>query len=265
MEITISFLDTFGQKAIWQVYVLEKDEDARGRRCPKNCYFCGMKPHTETEENYLKCILRHSLGDEPVSTNTIAGDLGTSPASVTDMLKKLRDRQPKPLVNYTRYRGVTLTEAGRKIALSIVRKHRLWEVFLVEKLHFSWDNVHEVAEQLEHVNSPELIRAIDQFLGYPKFDPHGDPIPNEEGVIETRELYPLTDIEPGETVKVAGVRRSDQDFLQYLDKVGLTLDCEVEVVECLAFDDSLQLRIDGKDVIASGNVARNVMVLRNSE
>lgn len=221
-----------------------------------------MKRHTETEENYLKCILHHSQQGELVSTNTIAGELGTSPASVTDMLKKLQKRQPHPLVNYTPYRGVTLTDAGQKVALTIVRKHRLWEVFLVEKLNFSWDNVHDVAEQLEHIDSPELVRAIDQFLGYPKFDPHGDPIPTEDGLIETRDLYPLTDIPPGETVTVAGVRRSDQDFLQYLDRVGLVLDARVQVVERLAFDDSLQLQVHDRDLIASGNVARNVLVLR---
>jgi DtxR family Mn-dependent transcriptional regulator len=220
-----------------------------------------MKPHTETEENYLKCILHHSKEAQPVSTNTIAGELGTSPASVTDMLKKLRKHKPQPLVNYTPYHGVTLTDVGQKVALTIVRKHRLWEVFLVEKLNFSWDKVHQVAEQLEHIDSPELIRAIDQFLGYPKFDPHGDPIPNEDGVIETRELHPLTDIPAGQEVLVAGVRRSDQDFLQYLDKVGLVLDARVQVVEHLAFDESLQLLVNGKDLIASGNVARNVMVL----
>lgn len=221
-----------------------------------------MKPHTETEENYLKCILRYSQGQEPVSTNTIANELGTSPASVTDMLKKLNSRKPVSLVHYTPYRGATLTEEGRKIALRIVRKHRLWEVFLVETLNFSWDQVHDVAEQLEHVDSPELIRAIDKFLGYPKFDPHGDPIPNEDGVIETRDLLPLPTIGAGETVVVAGVKRSDQDFLQYLDRVGLILDAKVTVLDHLAFDESMQLQVNGKELIASGAVVRNVMVIR---
>ncbi len=220
-----------------------------------------MKRHTETEENYLKCIHRHSGNGKPVSTNTIAKELGTSPASVTDMVQKLSNREPEALVNYTKYKGVTLTDEGRKIALRIVRKHRLWEVFLVEVLNFSWDKIHEVAEQLEHVDSPELIRAIDQFLGHPKYDPHGDPIPNEDGIIETREIFPLSDIESGQMVTIAGVRRSDQDFLQYLDTVGLILEQEVKVLDRLAFDNSLQLEIDGNVFIISGNVAQNVMVL----
>ncbi|MEM9985092.1 MAG: metal-dependent transcriptional regulator [Bacteroidota bacterium] len=224
-----------------------------------------MKRHTETEENYLKCILHNSHGGQPVSTNTIAGELGTSPASVTDMIKKLRKRQPNALVNHTPYKGVTLTEEGRKVALRIIRKHRLWEVFLVEVLNFSWDNIHEVAEQLEHVDSPELVRAIDKFLGYPKYDPHGDPIPTEDGVIETREMYPLSDIQPGQLAIVAGVRRSDQDFLQYLDRVGLTINSEVKVVDQLAFDESLQLEVSGKSFIASSSVTRNLMVLRPEE
>lgn len=224
-----------------------------------------MKPHTETEENYLKCILRYSKGQEPVSTNTIARELGTSPASVTDMVKKLSIREPASLVNYTPYRGVTLTDEGRKVALRIIRKHRLWEVFLVEVLNFSWDNIHDVAEQLEHVDSPELIRAIDQFLGYPKYDPHGDPIPNEEGVIETREIYPLSAIEPGQEVVIAGVRRSDPDFLQYLDTVGLVINRTVKILDQLAFDESLQLEVEGRIFITSGNVSRNLMVMHAEE
>jgi DtxR family transcriptional regulator, Mn-dependent transcriptional regulator len=220
-----------------------------------------MRPHTETEENYLKCILRHARDHELVSTNTIARELGTSPASVTDMLKKLSTRKPNALVHYTPYRGVTLTDAGRRVALGIVRKHRLWEVFLVDVLGFAWDNVHDVAEQLEHVQSPDLIRAIDKFLGYPKFDPHGDPIPNEEGNIESRELYLLADIDPGQVVVVAGVKRSDQEFLRYLDTVGLTLDSPIKVLDRLSFDESLQLEVAGATFVASGNVTRNLMVM----
>jgi len=220
-----------------------------------------MKSYTETEENYLKCILHYAQPQKPVSTNTIAKELGTSPASVTDMLKKLSERAPNPLVNYTPYRGATLTETGRIAALRIVRKHRLWEVFLVEMLGFSWDNVHAVAEQLEHVESPELIRAIDKFLGYPKFDPHGDPIPAEDGTMISRDTRPLNQIKPGETVRIAGVKRSDPDFLQYLDTVGLTLDTHISVIACLAFDQSMQLQIGNNTLTIGGNVVDNLLVL----
>ncbi|GAB4413484.1 MAG: metal-dependent transcriptional regulator [Bacteroidia bacterium] len=218
-----------------------------------------MKLHTETEENYLKCILRHAQPGELVSTNTIANDLGTTAASVTDMLKKLND---KGYVKYTRYRGVTLTETGKKIALHIVRKHRLWEVFLVEKLGFSWDHVHEVAEQLEHIDSPELIRRIDAFLGYPKFDPHGDPIPSESGEIAERDTILLADLDPGQTARVAGVVRTDPEFLQYLERVGLRLDAEVVMVEHLTFDHAVQVRVGDRVAMLGGAVARNLLVIR---
>ncbi|WNJ18574.1 metal-dependent transcriptional regulator [Pontibacter sp. G13] len=216
-----------------------------------------MKHHSETEENYLKCILRHSHNGRLVSTNTIAHDLGTSAASVTDMLKKLNE---KALVQYTPYKGARLSDSGEKVALRILRKHRLWEVFLVDKLNFSWDNVHDVAEQLEHVNSPELIRAIDKFLGYPKFDPHGDPIPNEAGEIVERNTHLLSEVQAGSSVTVASVLRSDPDFLQYLDRIGLSINTTFEVMETLPFDDSLQLLVSGNQVVISGNVAKNLQV-----
>lgn len=221
-----------------------------------------MRPHTETEENYLKNIYRLSRETSPVATNTLATQLGTSPASVTDMLKRLNE---KKLVSYKPYRGVTLTEEGQSIALRIIRKHRLWEVFLVDKLHFSWDNVHEVAEQLEHINSPELIKRIDKFLGYPKFDPHGDPIPNEHGEIEIRSTVKLSEVEPGQRVIVANVLLSDPAFLQYMERIGLILNKCVFVKECLPFDESLVLELDGTQLVVSGSVSKNILVLLESE
>lgn len=226
----------------------------------KYCEFYFMKHQSETRENYLKCILKFSESGELVSTNTIANYLGTSPASVTDMIKKLNDEN---LIHYQRYKGVSLTEEGERIALKIVRKHRLWEVFLVEKLDFKWDNIHEIAEQLEHIDADELIRALDKFLDYPRFDPHGDPIPDENGKIASRETYLLADIEPGEEVVIASVGRSDPDFLQYLEKVGLTINRRVRVIEKIAFDESLQISISNQRSVVSGNVANNLMVLRD--
>jgi len=216
--------------------------------------------NTQTEENYLKTIYHFEQEADMVSTNSIAHELGTSPASVTDMVKKLND---KGLVIYKPYHGTRLTEKGRKIALSIIRKHRLWEVFLVEKLNFSWEQVHEVAEQLEHIHSPELIRRLDTFLGYPKFDPHGDPIPTESGEIQERKTYDLVEIEAGETVTIAGVNLTETSFLQYLNKTGLVIGTEVIVLEKLAFDDSIELKVGDRSLIINGNVSRNLLVLRN--
>jgi DtxR family Mn-dependent transcriptional regulator len=217
-----------------------------------------MKQHSETKENYLKCIWHHSKEGEIVSNKTISGHLGTSPASVTDMIRKL---SKDGLVIHESRRGVRLTEKGKRIALSILRKHRLWELFLVETLGFTWDSVHEIAEQLEHVQAPELIRRIDEYLGYPKYDPHGDPIPNEEGIIESRDTVLLSEAGPNQLLTIVSVRDSDPDFLQYLDRVGLTINQKVLVVEKLPFDDSLQLEVEGKTLIISGLVAKSLNVL----
>src|ERR1700743_2860074 len=144
--------------------------------------------NTLAEENYLKSIYHLSLNNESVSTNQIAASLSTSAASVTDMLKKLADKE---LINYARYQGVTLTPSGEKIAVHIIRKHRLWEYFLVEKLDFKWDEVHEMAEEMEHISSKELIDRLDRFMGYPKYDPHGDPIPDSNGNFTAKYLNPF--------------------------------------------------------------------------
>ncbi len=216
-----------------------------------------MKRYTETVENYLKTILRFTQDDQPVSTNTIAQHLGTSAASVTDMLKKLCDEK---LVDYTPYKGASLTADGERVALQIIRKHRLWEVFLVEKLRFSWDHVHDVAEQLEHVESDELIQRIDEFLGFPKFDPHGDPIPSEDGKIELLDTQLLSELPAGTTAQLVRVRSSETDFLQYLDRIGIGLGAQVTLVERLAFDESLVLEVNKRQVVMSGPVAENLLM-----
>jgi DtxR family Mn-dependent transcriptional regulator len=221
-----------------------------------------MKSHTETEENYLKAVfslLPEKADDQGmVHTNSIAQHLGTSAASVTDMVKRLAE---KDLLAYKPYRGVSLTEKGQKIALNIVRKHRLWEVFLVEKLLFSWDNVHDVAEQLEHIQSPELIRRLDEFLGKPKYDPHGDPIPSETGEIQKREAHRLTDIKAGQAVTIVGVSTDESNFLKYLDKLGLTLGTKILVTDRIPFDNSIQIEKDNMLIVISGNVAGCLTVM----
>lgn len=215
--------------------------------------------NTFTEENYLKAIYKLSVNSkEGVSTNSIAEILQTKAASVTDMLKKLSD---KKLINYQKYQGVSLTDKGIKIALNIVRKHRLWEAFLVEKLNFKWDQVHTLAEELEHINSDELIDRLDKFLGYPKFDPHGDPIPDHEGKFANQKAKLLSELPIGKTGVMIGVVDHSPSFLQYLDKLELNLGRSVKILEAFDFDNSLSIIINGKKPIhISNEVSKNILV-----
>ena len=175
---------------------------------------------TESTENYLKAILQLEADrPEGVSTSAIAQRLDAQPASVTGMMRKLAERE---WVNYERYKGVSLTASGRKHALATVRRHRLWECFLVEKLGFGWDEVHELAEELEHVRSRELTDRLDLFLGQPQTDPHGDPIPSAAGVIAQRDLTPLDQCEEGQSVKISRIEDQEEGFLQYLESNKLT-------------------------------------------
>ncbi len=195
--------------------------------------------NTFTEENYLKSIYHLSLQSESVSTNQIAASLNTKAASVTDMLKKLADKE---LINYTKYQGVTLTSAGEKIAVNIIRKHRLWEYFLVEKLNFKWDEVHDVAEELEHISSKELVDRLDEFMGNPKYDPHGDPIPDCNGKFKSHELKPVSSLTADQSGTISGVRDHSPAFLQYLEKAGLTIGKKIKVTEINEYDHSVMLR-----------------------
>lgn len=213
-----------------------------------------------TEENYLKSIyiLIEKVGDA-VTTNAIAEKVNTKAASVTDMLKKLSD---KKLINYQKYQGVTLTAKGEKVALNVVRKHRLWEMFLVEKLNFKWDEVHDVAEQLEHINSDKLIEQIDKFLNYPKLDPHGDPIPDAKGKLKIQKSHLLSNFRKDEVCIITGVVDHSPAFLQYLDKSGITLGNEIKIKELIEFDRSLQITINKrKSIFISNDVAKNILVI----
>ena len=159
---------------------------------------------TLSEENYLKAIYHLSTEEEEtVSTNSLAERLQTTAASVSDMLKKLAKKE---LIEYKKYQGVNISEKGKRVALQIIRKHRLWEVFLVEKLSFNWDEVHEIAEQLEHIDSPILVKRLDEFLGYPKFDPHGDPIPDERGEFQAMPQITLSEMAPNQSGLLVGVK-----------------------------------------------------------
>jgi DtxR family transcriptional regulator, Mn-dependent transcriptional regulator len=214
---------------------------------------------SSTEENYLKAI--HTLESEltgAVSTNAIADRIETKASSVTDMVRKLSE---KKLVDYTKYKGVSLSEEGRKVALRIIRKHRLWEVFLVEKLNFGWDEVHVIAEQLEHIQSVKLTNCLDEFLGFPKFDPHGDPIPDQDGQIFRRKKACLLDeLEIGVKAIVVGVNDSSPAFLQYLDKQGIRLGDELAVLESFTYDNSLLVELRGAQMNLSHSVVSNLCV-----
>ena len=213
---------------------------------------------SQSEENYIKAIYHLATDSKKgISTNSIAKKLETKASSVTDMIKKLSD---KKVVVYKKYQGVTLTDFGKKIAVNIVRKHRLWEVFLVEKLNFSWDEVHEVAEQLEHIKSPKLINELDAFLGYPKRDPHGDPIPDGEGNLQVIEKSLLSTLIKGESGVCVGVDDSSSEFLQFLDKQGIALGKQLKIVSIEPFDGSLQIEIDNQLLSISNKIASNLYI-----
>lgn len=213
---------------------------------------------TTSEENYLKVIYHLSqVSPKGVNTNAIAGMLETKASSVTDMLKKLSD---KDLVSYQKYQGVTLTENGFLSAKMIVRKHRLWEVFLVEKLQFSWDEVHEIAEELEHIQSIALIDKLDAFLGHPDFDPHGDPIPNRQGEIKKTSKLLLSEAELNQEYHCVGVKDSSSEFLKYLDKQKIALGSVFKVIEKESFDDTLTVEINAQEKIISNKIANNLYV-----
>jgi DtxR family Mn-dependent transcriptional regulator len=212
-----------------------------------------------TEENYLKSIYHLSSGGtKAVLTNELAETMNTKAASVTDMVKKLSS---KNLISYEKYYGVKITKSGKMEALMIIQKHRLWETFLVQKLQFNWDEVHDVAEQLEHIQSPLLIEKLDEFLGYPLTDPHGHPIPDKTGKIAEVKQIPLSTGSLKKKIIVRAVRHSSPSFLQYLSKIGIYIGAVLTITEKVEFDGSLEITIDGKKkVFISRDAAENLLV-----
>ena len=211
-----------------------------------------------SQEDYIKAIYHLGQTDgEHVSTKALADNLNIKSSSTTDMVKKLA---AEGLIHYKRYNGVRLTDEGQRLALTIVRKHRLWETFLVSKLEFSWDEVHEIAEQLEHVKSPELIKRLDEFLGFPMFDPHGDPIPDENGQIRELHETALATLNVGQKAVVVGVKDHSGEFLRLLEQRGILIGSELNVLERYQFDDSMLVVIDGKQKVLSVAICRNLTV-----
>ena len=213
---------------------------------------------TRSEENYLKTIYHlGKQGSIAVSTNAISEGMETKASSVTDMVKKLAE---KNLVNYVKYQGVTLTNEGRLAAALVIRKHRLWELFLVEKLNFSWDEVHEVAEQLEHIKSLKLVNELDSFLGYPTHDPHGDPIPDRDGNYSPIKSVNILDIDTGKEGVLVFVKDSSDVFLKYLNKNNLALGDTIKVLDFEPFDNSLTIETKTQKMIISNEVAQNLYI-----
>jgi DtxR family Mn-dependent transcriptional regulator len=218
---------------------------------------------TLVEENYIKALLHLSSVDrsmiekEGVGTNDLAAYLEVKPSTVNEMLKRLKE---KNLVNHEKYKQVTLTEHGEILALGIIRKHRLWETFLYNKLEFDWDEVHDVAEQLEHVQSEKLIEKIDKFLDYPKYDPHGDPIPNSKGIMPRRESTRLSMVPLNQCFEVLAVSDTSKTFLNYLEDLDIAIGVELRVIDKIVYDGSLKIDKKGNVITLSKKAADHILV-----
>jgi len=214
--------------------------------------------YTLAEENYLKAIFHlQQEGKGEVATNAIAETLKTKASSATDMVQKLAD---KKLLQYRKYKGARLSKEGEKVAVKVIRKHRLWEVFLVEKLNFHWDEVHDIAEQLEHIQSDELVNRLDAFLDHPDYDPHGDPIPDKNGNIKSAEKKLLSELKKGNEGILVGVRETGADFLQFLDKRNIAIGTKIKVLGKEFFDGSMVIQVQREQFFISKKIAENLYI-----
>ncbi len=222
-----------------------------------------MLNYSTSEENYIKAIFHLQRQDGTVTTNELANELKTKPASVTDMMKKLK---VKKLLHYEPYQGFRLSSEGSKVALGIVRRHRLWEYFLAEKLKFTWDEVHEVAEDLEHVSNKKLIDKLDEYLGFPRVDPHGDPIPDANGRIEISKKICLTDLPLNKVAVVSGVSNQSSEILELLEHKKINIGVKLEVKKRFEFDHSIEVRIGRQPAFTiSKELAENIFVKYGSQ
>jgi len=211
----------------------------------------------QTVEDYLRSMYRLESRDGKASNAALAKELAISSSAVTEMARRLADGG---LLSYQKYQGLKLTKSGREVAVTITRRHRLWEVFLIQHLGFEWDEVHELADKLEHIGSEELVDRLEKFLGFPTHDPHGDPIPNKKGEIPNRPLVPLAQLEPGDTGVVARVSDEFPELLRYASSLGLSIAAEVRVVEKIAFDSSVRISANGRDAVVSEKLANSVFL-----
>ncbi len=216
---------------------------------------------SQTEENYLKALFhltRETEGQTEAGTNELADYLEVKPASANDMLKKLKEKE---YVSYEKYGKITLTKKGKDIAVEIVRKHRLWETFLYEKMSFTWDEVHEVAEQLEHIKSQKLVEQLERFLDFPEIDPHGDPIPNSKGEIKKIVRKSLSEVGVGRVCKLVAVKDGSVAFLQYVSQLGLGLNSKIRVINRQEFDGSMEIEINNQRFTVSQKFGNNLFVV----
>ncbi len=214
--------------------------------------------YSASKENYLKAIFHLQTDQESVSTNALAQALQTKAASVTDMLKKLKTQK---LLQYEKYKGVKLTVEGRKVAIGIIRKHRLWEYFLVHELNFGWEEVHEIAEELEHITSKKLVDRLEEFLGYPQVDPHGDPIPNEQGQIPVSKQINLSDLPVNVISTISNIGDQSADIMELLNHKNIRIGTKVEVKKKFGFDNSLEVKIRNQPAFTiSEHLANNLFV-----
>jgi len=211
--------------------------------------------YTQAEENYIKNIYHLQQGTGSVTTNELAAALSTKPASITEMLKKLK---AKKLLHYEPYKEFQLNPQGKKIALGIVRKHRLWEYFLVEKLQFGWDEVHEVAEELEHITSKKLVDKLDSFLNFPRFDPHGDPIPDSNGKMSIQQQVNLTELPLNKQAEVSSVGSQSSELLELLKHKNIHIGTKLMVKKKFGFDQSLELKINNETTV---NISEQLAVV----
>lgn len=214
---------------------------------------------TVAEENYIKAVYHLQQEQEMVSTNALSAELQTKPASVTDMLKKLKTKR---IISYEPYHGVRLSSEGKKVALGIIRKHRLWEYFLVDKLQFGWDEVHEVAEELEHISSIKLVDKLDAFLGYPKFDPHGDPIPDSKGRLASQQQELLSVVSLHKSVEITAVGSQSSELLELLKHKGLQMGTRLEVKKIFDFDGSLELKMKNQQIVTISRDLASVLFVK---
>lgn len=217
---------------------------------------------SHAEENYLKAMYHLSVENDSVSTNALAASMQTTPASANDMLKRLTQ---KGLTAHVKYKGAHITASGKKVALQVIRKHRLWEVFLVDKLNFQWDEVHELAEQLEHIRSPLLTDRLDDFLGNPRLDPHGDPIPDKNGVMPEADSVPMTKLQEGDEGVLTSVGNDDSALLQYLDSIQLRPGVKVSITKVIPFDASYEIRTKIEDRIFISNKVAELLMITKTE
>jgi DtxR family Mn-dependent transcriptional regulator len=217
-----------------------------------------MLNYSTSEENYIKAIFHLQVDHDTVTTNALAERLNTKPASVTDMMKKLKSKR---LLHYQPYQGFRLSHEGKKVALDIIRRHRLWEFFLAEKLKFKWDEVHAVAEDLEHVSSRKLIDKLDEFLGNPKFDPHGDPIPDSLGKMESSQQVSLSQLPPNKPAEVCRVINQSPELLELLQHKKINIGAKLEIKRKFGFDGSMEIKLRQQpSFLISERLAKNIYV-----